>query len=222
MQVLLQSHQGEQLICYFAGWGTPPSMVEHLILPPNTDLAIAYQYHDLSFPIDFYRYQSVRVIAWSLGVWVAERICHQLPTRYPHLQLSSATAINGTGLPYHNTYGIPCRLFDATLRTLSPQNRLRFEQQMYNNIITLKKFRQATDYRDFQDISRELQYLYQGITSDFRTDLLPWSNAILSTNDAIFPVENMRHYWEKRCVYQEIKAEHLIFPLYTHWEHLWS
>lgn len=40
-------HQGENLIVYFAGWGTPPSAVAHLALPDNYDLLICYDYQDL-------------------------------------------------------------------------------------------------------------------------------------------------------------------------------
>lgn len=222
MKTLQQQNQGTQLILYFTGWGTPPSVVKHLVLPSNTDLAICYQYHDLSCPIDFNTYTSIRIIAWSMGIWVAERVCHSYHL-YPLLK--SATAINGTGLPRHPHYGISPRLFDITVNTLSPKNRQHFEQSMCHPTASntiLAQYQNAPDYRHFDDVSHELVCLQQWILEDTRTDLVPWTNAILSIKDHIFPIENMRNYWQSRCPITEIDGAHLIFPLFTHWEYLWS
>ena len=74
MKTKFYDHQGEHLIVYFAGWGTPLDAVAHLILPTDYDLLICYDYQDLKLDFDFSAYQQIRVVAWSMGVWVAERV----------------------------------------------------------------------------------------------------------------------------------------------------
>ena len=97
--------QGEHLIVYFAGWGTPLDAVAHLILPTNHNfIKFCYDYQDLKLDFDFSAYQQIRVVAWSMGVWVAERVLQGLT-------LQSATAVNGTGLPCDDSFGIPYAIF---------------------------------------------------------------------------------------------------------------
>lgn len=242
MDIHLQQHQGSQLICYFSGWGTPPSAVKHLRLPPNTDLAIAYRYHNLAYLIDLDAYENIHIVAWSMGVWVAEQVFQPLFNADNSLlsRIKSATAVNGTGLPRHNTKGIPTAIFDATVKTLNPQSRLRFERRMCGEF--LSQYQQVADYRDFEDIQQELQCLQHwlspdsitpsislGITSTPESHLphvampiIPWSHALLATQDAIFPIKNMRRYWQPYCPIHEVKGEHWLFPTFTHWEELWN
>ena len=49
-----------------------------------------------------------------------------------------------------------------------------------------------------------------------------WDQAILSTEDKIFPATNLRNYWQGRCPIQEIKAPHLPFYHYQSWNELWK
>ena len=75
-------------------------LLAHLILPTDHDLLICYDYQDLKLDFDFSAYQQIRVVAWSMGVWVAERVLQGIT-------LQSVTAVNGTGLPCNDSFGIP-------------------------------------------------------------------------------------------------------------------
>lgn len=208
-------HQGQHLIVCFAGWGMPPSIVSHLQIPANTDLLICYDYHDMHCPFDFSSYQSIRLIAWSLGVWVAERVMHGYP-------LLSATAINGSGLPCHTHDGIPPSIFQRTLMQLSPQTRQHFERRMCLDKALLTRYQQSPDYRDFEDIHTELQALYQGIQTDTRHDLIRWNKAVISQKDCIFPPVNLIHYWASRCAITSVPYAHLLFSHFSHWSDFWG
>ena len=116
MKTKFYDHQGEHLIVYFAGWGTPLDAVAHLILPTNHNLLICYDYQDLTLDFDFSAYQQIRVVAWSMGVWVAERVLQGIT-------LQSATAVNGTGLPCDDSFGIPYAIFKGTLENLEENTR---------------------------------------------------------------------------------------------------
>ena len=67
MKTKFYDHQGEHLIVYFAGWGTPLDAVAHLILPTNHNLLICYDYQDLKLDFDFSVYQQIRVVGMVNG-----------------------------------------------------------------------------------------------------------------------------------------------------------
>lgn len=215
MKTLLINKKGRHLIVYFAGWGTPPSLVKHLQIPHDSDLLICYDYDDLNCLFDFSSYQSIRIIAWSMGVWVAERIMHQQT-------LLSATAINGSGLPCHPKYGIPPHVFQGTLTNLSSQTRQYFERRMCGDKTTLSSYLQSPDYRTFDNIHNELHSLSQAITNDSRTDLIIWTHAFISQQDNIFPPSNLQQYWKSRCPIINFPHHHLLFQHFTHWADFWE
>lgn len=205
---------GENLIVYFAGWGTAPSVVEHLSLPENYDLLICYDYQDLNCDFDFSVYQHIRVVAWSMGVWVAERVMQGY-------RLLSATAINGTGNPCHDKFGIPEMIFTGTLNGLNEENRHTFERRICGSKSALNNYQQLAQRPTLDEIHAELTALYAFLQQDHRTDLIQWTKAIVASKDKIFPVQNQRTYWKERCTICEIEGEHLVFPLFSHWQECW-
>ncbi|MFD1807002.1 pimeloyl-ACP methyl esterase BioG family protein [Pasteurella oralis] len=215
MKIQHFDQQGQHVIVYFAGWGTPPSVVQHLRLPENYDLVICYDYQQLACDFDFTSYQTIRVVAWSMGVWVAKRIMQ------PY-QLSSATAINGTGYPCHDQFGIPCTIFEGTLTGLNEENRHKFERRICGNKTALQDYQQLAQRPTLDEIYSELTALYQGLQQDQRTDLILWSKAIIGTKDKIFPAQHQRDYWQSRCQITEVEAEHLLFPQFSHWAQCWE
>lgn len=66
MKTKFYDYQGEHLILYFAGWGTPPDAVNHLILPENHDLLICYDYQDLNLDLIF---PPIGTSVWWRGLW---------------------------------------------------------------------------------------------------------------------------------------------------------
>jgi uncharacterized protein HI_1552 len=207
-------HQGKHLIVYFAGWGTPLDAVAHLILPTNHNLLICYDYQDLTLDFDFSAYQQIRVVAWSMGVWVAERVLQGIT-------LQSATAVNGTGLPCDDGFGIPYAIFKGTLDNLTENTRSKFERRICGDKVSFERYQQFSA-RSFNEIHRELIALFAMIQQDKRTDLIHWTNAWISSRDKIFMPANQHQYWASRCAVQEIEGEHYVFSRFTHWSALWN
>ena len=83
-------------------------------------------YRNLTFDADLSAYQSVTLVAWSLGVWVAE----QLFADESSVHWERKIAINGTGYPVHDTEGIPEAIFRGTLENLTPDGIRRFNRRM--------------------------------------------------------------------------------------------
>ena len=63
-----------KLILFFNGWAMTPVTVEHLSIPKGYDVLIFWDYRDdEAVELDFMAYEEVRVVAWSMGVWAADR-----------------------------------------------------------------------------------------------------------------------------------------------------
>ncbi|OOF59386.1 pimeloyl-ACP methyl esterase BioG family protein [Rodentibacter myodis] len=214
MKIEFEDHQADNLLVYFAGWGTPISAVDHLKLPENYDLLICYDYQDFTLNFDFSPYQKIRIVAWSMGVWVAERVLQ-------NVQLESATAINGTGLPCDDNFGIPYTIFKGTLDNLNETTRAKFDRRICGDKANLV-FYQLAPSREFKEIQQELTALFETILQDKRTDLIAWDKAIIGNRDKIFSPFNQRQYWLNRTTIKEIEGEHYLFSAFTHWSQLWD
>ncbi|TYA49648.1 DUF452 family protein [Aggregatibacter actinomycetemcomitans] len=202
------------LIVYFTGWGMTPLVIQHLTLPKEHDLLICYDYRDLSLNFDFSCYESVHLVAWSMGVWVAEHVMGQTP-------LLSATAINGTGLPMHDEYGIPCAVFKGTLEAFDEVNQHKFERRMCGDKSTLLQYQSLEGRRSIEETHAELTALYEALLTNRQNVPLHWTKAIIGTQDRIFPVQNQRNYWHSRCTMVEMLGGHYLFPLLQTWAQLW-
>ena len=214
MKTKFYDHQGEHLIVYFAGWGTPLDVVAHLILPTNNNLLICYDYQDLTLDFDFSAYQQIRVVAWSMGVWVAERVLQGIT-------LQSATEVNGTGLPCYDRFGIHYAMFKGTLENLTENTRSKFERISCGYKVSFEGYQQFSA-RPFSEIHQELTALFAMIQQDKGTDLIHWTNTWISSRDKIFIPANQHQYWASRCAVQEIEGEHYVFSRFTHWSALWN
>ncbi|ABN74036.1 MULTISPECIES: DUF452 family protein [Actinobacillus] len=218
MKTKLISTQQANLIIYFAGWGTPASVVSHLALPNGYDLLICYDYQDLNFPaFDFSRYQTVRLVAWSMGVWVAEKVL-------PEINLASATAINGTLFPKHDLWGIPLQIFDGTLQTLNAENRLKFERRMCGDKQLLNVYLALPEQRSLAEIHHELEVLNTAIEANLVTPKLHWTNVIIGEKDRIFSAQNQLAFWQDKKVRMThlSKGEHYLWQHFSEWEQLWQ
>ncbi|VGM95128.1 Uncharacterized protein conserved in bacteria [uncultured Avibacterium sp.] len=192
------AENNKQLILYFAGWGTPASEVGHLTLPENTDLLLCYDYQDLHFEQDLSAYQQIRLVAWSMGVWVANQVLGQTP-------LISATAINGTGKPCDDEMGIPQAVFVGTLEQLDERNLTKFQRRMCGDSATFEQYSQLAGQRDWQQVRSELSELYQSIQQD-NGKSLNWTKAIVGEKDRIFPSQNQLNFWQTYAAEQKQSA----------------
>lgn len=208
------TRQQRKLLVYFSGWGTPISIAKSLELSNDFDLLICYDYRNLHLEFDFSGYQEIYVVAWSLGVWVAERVLQAISLTY-------AVAINGTGMPRDDRFGIPTAVFDGTLSSLSEENLAKFERRMCGKI-ALENYRLLPEQRDFTELKQELAYLSECITQDTRTGLLVWQKAIIGNKDKIIPTQNQLEYWQNQpqTNIQLMDAEHYLFDHFSSWQEL--
>ena len=129
--------------------------------------------------------------AWSMGVWAAEQFV--LP------ELEIAVAVNGTARPVDDRFGIPVDIFQGTLQGLSSRNLEKFRRRMCGNTARLADFKTREPQRELANLMAELSYI--GDASQAPNPFpKQWNRALLSQEDAIFPIQNMQHYWISRNV----------------------
>lgn len=211
--------RNRRLLLFFAGWSATPELFIRLKAEEGTDIMICYDYRVLTFEEDLTRYEEIDLIAWSMGIRMAELT---LAGKYT---FTSATAVNGTSCPIHDTYGIPEKIFQGTLDNLTTEGLKRFNRRMCGTRDILAQY-EAFPPRPLEEIKEELQFIYNSckehseINSQSTPSSIPWTRAVISSDDHIFPAANQHNYWDERCPVIEITAPHYPFYLWKQWNEL--
>ncbi len=199
--VFLQKSGCEHLTVFFAGWG----MDENPFLDfraPESDLLICCNYTDLDFNSGLLEsYKSVRVIAWSLGVWAVSALMGDFP-----ILAENATAVNGTPFPVDETRGIPPRVFQGTLQGLSDANLARFDRRMCGDAATLASYTCVHPKRSIKSLVDELAWI--GRESAVCKVSPQFKRAIVGKRDAIFSCANQENAWRGLCPVDVIDIAH--------------
>lgn len=186
------SNTATTLIVFALGWAGHPKQVSHLF-PSTADILCLYNYQNIT-PLDaaqLSQYTTIHWIAWSFGVWVTEQIAQNIP-------LTTLIACNGTPYPVDSKWGIPPRLVKITIRGVAAAGAGQFFQNTFGEQSGEKRnYSDEVTERDAQELSEELQYLYQRALNTKHASL-NWNFAYVSKRDAIIPPENMIAYWENK------------------------
>ena len=101
MNIYKQTKAGNsKLLLVFSGWAASPEVFRHLEPESDTDIWICYDYRGMEFEGEaLSRYPEIRLIAWSLGVWVARsylvRGKYPSPRLSPWVELSTLSMTSG-------------------------------------------------------------------------------------------------------------------------------
>lgn len=211
----LSKSDSSNLILFFNGWGMDARPVKHM-RTEHADSLMFYDYRDMKLSVSlkttFNSYESVSLIAWSLGVAVADLVC-----RNDDLKFKTATAINGTPYPAHDDYGIPEAVFDGTIESLSEINLVKFYRRMCTTPEVLKYFMNNAPSPPIGDLADELRALRRMTAADKTI----FQKAMISTDDRIVPPGNQLRCWNKLGVpATERPGPHFLFCNYSSWEDL--
>lgn len=178
-----------RLILIFTGWSTGPELFSNVDLP-RWDVAVAYQFDGTGFDNSLlYRYTTVYLFAWSLGVFAADTLLE--PDR-----ITAAFAINGSVNPVSDTNGIPESVFIGTADNLSPRNLSKFRRRMMPDAESFKRmFPDQEDDAKVGRLAEELYRIHKTAHGLARSPHLRWTRAYIGMNDRIFPPENLLKSW---------------------------
>lgn len=191
----LRRGQNDRLVLFVLGWAADYRVVEHIGLP-GCDVLAVYDYGggldgglDDGLAEKIAGYGDVRLLAWSFGVWVAERLL-------AGVELTRAVALNGTPVPVDALYGIEPRRMAVTLRGLKAGGMEAFDRRAYGE--HFDKLRPVLSPRPQERNIAELEYLVEASAAGHAASLR-WDKAIVGSEDLIFPPENMVRYWGSRA-----------------------
>ena len=142
------------LTLFFCGWGMDEHTVQHV--RGMGDLLLFYDYRDISGEDapEVEGYESVRVVAWSMGVWAAS----VLLSRW-NIPVSCRVAINGTERPVDEHYGIHPKIYLLTERGMTEQGRDKFFARMFSGKEEMERFKENRPCRAIDEQRDELRLI---------------------------------------------------------------
>ena len=169
---------------FFAGWGSEENLFRHPV-EEGYDYLLCFDYRTLDFDYtQIEGYTEIRLLAWSMGVWVASRVFagHSFPWQMK-------LAVNGTPFPIDDRCGIPEMIFKGTLEHFSEDKLARFRRRMCGSSGQTEEFLSHTPTRTAEELREELAALALGITA-YGSSSFIWDRAIIGNRDKIFPPRN--------------------------------
>lgn len=209
----LEQNNRSTCILFLAGWGMDAAPFRTTFVEGH-DLLVAYDYRQVepSFIIQqIEKYDTVHLIAWSMGVWIAGTFF----SAYQNL-FESITAINGTLKPIDDQCGIPAQIFDDMISNFSADILKQFYQDMFDKQTHAERFLNSRPERAHDSILAELRSL-----RNMYDELGPgddiFSCKIVGTRDRIFPARSQQRSWGKENC-ERIKASHFPFYEWSSWD----
>lgn len=200
-QLFLKKEKNPELLLFFAGWGADERLFDRPVAE-GYDYMLCFDYRNLDFDYSLLDgYQEIRLLAWSMGVWVAGCVLAGHEYRF-----SMKLAVNGTPLPIHDTEGIPVAIFKGTLDNFSSVTLTRFRRRICGTSDQVKEFLSHHPYRPEAELEDELACLWQVARKEC-ADCFEWDKAVIGVRDKIFPPANQYKAWEHIPVY-EVDCDH--------------
>ncbi|TEY33341.1 DUF452 family protein, partial [Campylobacter sp. CH185] len=144
-EFLCKNPDSKKLIVVFGGFASHPSHFSHLKSNKNVILFYDYENFDLNF--DFKAFDELFLIAFSMGVCVANRLLKEL-------HFKQKIAINGTNLGIDKLKGIHSTIFKKTLQN--------FKLKYFKEVLFEERKSLAKDFifKDEKSLKIELEKLF--------------------------------------------------------------
>jgi len=208
----LHKKNNTRLLLFFCGWGNDPHPFLKL-KDDACDVLMFYDYKKFETDIDIKavvaEYTEVHLLAWSLGVFVANTLLQNIP-------FTSATAVNGTLKAIDDHFGIPPAIFEGTIQNFNERNRNKFFRRMCVNPEAIAYFNENKPQRELQEQLEELQTL-QNEVMNAKPQHNIFDSAIIGRQDSVFPPQNMINFWAEilgKANLEILDAPHFLFNQY--------
>lgn len=200
-------------ILFFNGWGMDSNSIKHLDCK-GFDLIEIHDYSDLSnFTFDNKNYESIYLVAWSMGVWAAMNVFQNST-----LKFAKKIAINGTGKPMHDSLGIARAVFEGTMNSWDESTRTKFNIRMCGNRLGFQNSQENMSNRSVENQKNELVAIYNQLQNQKQDIVFEWDTAIIGEQDFIFTSENQKNYWQTQVKCITLPIPHYPFAQETSWE----
>lgn len=165
-------------------------------------ICFVFDYRTLDFDYSLLNgYREIRLLAWSMGVWVAGQILSRRTCPW-----EMKLAVNGTPFPIDDQRGIAEAVFHGTLENFSDATLARFRRRICGGAGQVKEFLSHQPYRTTEELKEELAALEHEVGKALPA-AFGWDKAIIGLCDKIFIPDNQRVAWKGTEV-MEMEAEH--------------
>ena len=200
-QLFIKKENSPHLLLFFAGWVSDENLFRRTVAE-GYDCLLCFDYRTLEFDYSLLNgYREIRLLAWSMGVWVAGQILsgHTYPWEMK-------LAVNGTPFPIDDRRGIAEAVFHGTLENFSDAALARFRRRICGGAGQVKEFLSHQPYRTTEELGAELAALEHEV-GKVQPAAFVWDKAIIGLCDKIFIPANQRTAWTGTEV-MEMEAEH--------------
>ncbi|HED7555287.1 TPA: DUF452 family protein [Campylobacter jejuni] len=200
-EFLCENPDSKKLIVVFGGFASHPSHFSHLKSDKNVILFYDYENFDLNF--DFKAFDELFLIAFSMGVCVANRVLKEL-------NFKQKIAINGTNLGIDKSKGIHLTIFKKTLQNFKLEH---FKEALFKERKSLAK---DFIFKDEKALKIELEKLFDFALIKQEENLL-WDKVYSSKEDKIFPPNALKNSFKNLIFLDE---PHFAFFHFKTWDEL--
>ncbi|ECK7686304.1 DUF452 family protein [Campylobacter jejuni] len=200
-EFLCKNPDSKKLIVVFGGFASHSSHFSHLKSDKNVILFYDYENFDLNF--DFKAFDELFLIAFSMGVCVANRLLKEL-------NFKQKIAINGTNLGIDKSKGIHPAIFRKTLQNFKLEN---FKEALFKERKNLTK---DFIFKDEKALKIELEKLFDFALVKQEENLL-WDKVYSSKKDEIFPQNALKNTFSKLIFLNE---PHFAFFHFKTWDEI--
>ncbi|HEF3189968.1 TPA: DUF452 family protein [Campylobacter jejuni] len=200
-EFLCKNPNSKKLIVIFGGFASHPSHFSHLKSDKNVILFYDYEKFDLNF--DFKAFDELFLIAFSMGVCVANRLLKEL-------NFKQKIAINGTNLGIDKSKGIHPAIFKKTLQNFKLEH---FKEALFKERKSLAK---DFIFKDEKALKIELEKLFDFALIKQEENLL-WDKVYSSKEDEIFPPNALKNSFKNLIFLDE---PHFAFFDFKTWDEL--
>ncbi len=191
----------DDLILFFAGFAQDKDLLSNI--STNKSLALVYDYTTLDFAKDdINTFKNIYLIAWSMGVCVANSIFNEDINLQK--KLKDAIAINGTNLAIDDKYGIASNIYKGTLDNLDDENFNIFLRRMCKDDAHFNEYLKIKTKRSIAALKEELLVLESFYQNILNKDINIYKKAYLGKMDSIFSYRAQNRYWTLTNAQKEV------------------
>ncbi len=182
-EIWLRKNASKRLVIFFSGFASDEKLLQGFKDFGESDFLMLCDYKNLDFPT-LPKYESIAVIAWSFGAWVANYFRDKIKNT------SSYTCINASPFAVDDEYGIQKAIFEATTANFSEENKEKFFLRICKDRKYYQEHRKFLCDRSASDLKAELEFLGKAFKENkyYKGE---WDKVIISKKDRIFPKENL-------------------------------
>jgi len=201
----INKKNNKKLILFMNGWGMDESAVNHLE-PTNFDVLEINDYRNINTNIElnFEEYNEKYLVAWSMGVYVSNFFKDYFK------DFDKKIALSGTNKIIDNSFGIPVKIYNCTVKFFNIESADKFIRSMFLNDNKNFKINRSND-----ELKEELIAI-QNLKLNYE---LKYDKAIIPMKDNIVPYKNQLNYWENTDTeITQINSGHYIFNNFRAWQ----